>query len=55
MKDIIIIEYSEEDECYIATVKGTYLSAFGETRKEALKEIEIALEMVKEIEEEEQT
>ncbi|MCE5294261.1 MAG: toxin-antitoxin system HicB family antitoxin [Chlamydiales bacterium] len=37
--------WSDEDNCYIATVKEfPGLSAFGETRSEAIKQAEIALE-----------
>jgi len=43
---IIELFYSEEDEGYIAVVpKLPGCSAFGKTRKEALQEIEVAVEL----------
>ncbi|KKM06288.1 hypothetical protein LCGC14_1745500 [marine sediment metagenome] len=43
---IIELSYSEEDEGYIAVVpKLPGCSAFGKTRKEALQEIEVAIEL----------
>ena len=43
---IIELFYSEEDEGYIAVVpKLPGCSAFGKTRKEALQEIEVAIEL----------
>ncbi len=39
--------WSDEDECYIATVPGfKYVSAHGETPDKALREIQIALRLV---------
>lgn len=39
--------WSDEDECYIATVPGfKYVSAHGETPEEALQEIQTALQLV---------
>ena len=41
----IEIFYSEKDEGYIAIVLEIGYSAFGETEKEALKEIKVAIEL----------
>ena len=42
----VMIGWSDEDACYIARIQEfKYLSAFGDTKEEALKEIEIALEL----------
>ena len=43
----INIQYSKEDECYIASVPelGPYISAFGETYEDALKEIQIVIDL----------
>ena len=43
----INIEYSETDKCYIARVPelGEYISAFGETYEDALKEIQDVIEL----------
>lgn len=43
----INILFSKEDECYIATVPelGKYISAFGDTYEEALKEIQTVIEL----------
>ncbi len=41
----INVSYSEEDGGYIADVPGfPYCSAFGDTRQEALAELELAME-----------
>lgn len=46
---MIEIFYSEEDEGYIAIVPDLpECSAFGETKEEALKEIEVAIELWRE-------
>ncbi len=43
----INIEYNNEDKCYIARVPdlGPYISAFGETYENALKEIQIVIDL----------
>ena len=39
----MVVQWSEEDEGYIATIpEFTGLSAFGVTKEEALKELEVA-------------
>ena len=47
MKDYHInIFYSEEDQCYIADIPDLkHCSAFGKSRVEALREVEIAKEL----------
>lgn len=45
MKYSMLIRWSDEDECFIATIpEFPGLSAFGDTRSEAAKEAEIVLE-----------
>lgn len=42
----IIVKYSNEDKCFIATCKNyKYISAFGNTKEEAIEELKIVLEM----------
>ena len=43
----VVIEYSPEDKGYVATVPALkYCTAFGETREEAAREIEVAIKGV---------
>lgn len=43
----IIINYSKEDNCYIASVPelGPYISAFGDSYENALREIQSVIEL----------
>lgn len=43
----INIQFSKEDDCYIASVPelGPYISAFGNSYEEALKEIQIVIDL----------
>ncbi len=43
----ISIEYSNADKCYVARVPdlGPFITAFGESYEEALKEIQIVIEL----------
>jgi predicted RNase H-like HicB family nuclease len=41
----IVIFWSDEDDCWIADVPDLrYCSAFGDTREDALREIQVAME-----------
>lgn len=43
----ITIQYSKEDECYIASAPelGPYISGFGDSYEDALKEIQIVIDL----------
>ncbi len=42
----IVIFWSDEDDCWVADVPDLkYCSAFGDTREEALKEIQVAQQL----------